>query len=201
MTVIATPGLIEDMENRKLKASEHYGGRTRETLGAILESCCSYYGVHPDQVKSRSRRGEIVKARHMYCYVSRRVLKNLVSLSQIGSFIQRDHSSVLHAKAKIENHIYIGDRDLEQSAIELINAGKIIKSKCFDRDLRNSHVGGVNDPNNISDFFRGVAKKHSELLQEIETLVTEDRGLQGYRRVIVQRTMIDLRRNLELLTP
>ena len=73
------------------------------TPDAILSETARYFQVTSDDVKGISRQKNIVTARHITSYLIRN-LTNL-SLPGIGTFLNRDHATVLASIRKIENQI------------------------------------------------------------------------------------------------
>ena len=73
------------------------------TPEAIINETARYYQVSPEEIKGVSRQKNIVTARHITAYLIRN-LTNL-SLPNIGSFLNRDHATVLASIRKIENSI------------------------------------------------------------------------------------------------
>ncbi len=68
----------------------------------VIKKVCDHFEVKQSEIKGRRRHKEIVYPRHMAMYI----LKNSLDLSyvEIGKwFSNRDHTSVMHAKNKIEN--------------------------------------------------------------------------------------------------
>ena len=73
------------------------------TPDAILNETARYYQVTPEEIRGVSRQKNIVTARHITAYLIRN-LTNL-SLPGIGTFLNRDHATVLSSIRKIENQI------------------------------------------------------------------------------------------------
>ncbi len=73
------------------------------TPEAILNETARYYQVTADDIKGQSRQKAIVTSRHITAYLIRN-LTNL-SLPGIGTFLNRDHATVLASIRKIENQI------------------------------------------------------------------------------------------------
>lgn len=73
------------------------------TPEAIIHETARYYQVTPEEIKGISRQKNIATARHITAYLIRN-LTNL-SLPNIGSFLNRDHATVLASIRKIENQI------------------------------------------------------------------------------------------------
>ena len=73
----------------------------------ILVRVSEASGVTIEDIAGRLRKENIVIARQMFCYVARIHLKKTGvpkwQLHKIGSVINRDHSSVLHSCAVVEN--------------------------------------------------------------------------------------------------
>lgn len=72
-------------------------------LQTILNAVCSITSISEKDILSRNKLKEIVLARHLYCYIS--VKKSNKTLKVIGSFIKRDHATVIHAYNKITNEL------------------------------------------------------------------------------------------------
>ena len=66
---------------------------TLELIAEILED---YTGITVDQIKSKSRVREVTQIRQLLCYLAGELTND--SLKQIGRFINRDHSTVIHSK-------------------------------------------------------------------------------------------------------
>ena len=82
------------------------------TPDAILSETARYFQVTSDDVKGISRQKNIVTARHITSYLIRN-LTNL-SLPGIGTFLNRDHATVLASIRKIENQIK-SDKELSDT--------------------------------------------------------------------------------------
>ena len=70
----------------------------------VIKAVAEYYNVTEDQIKSRSRKGEFTKARHIAMYLLRNNIDefgNRPTFDSIGLMLNRDHSDVIHAVKKI----------------------------------------------------------------------------------------------------
>lgn len=67
----------------------------------ILEICCNTVGVNINLVVSAYRDRELIKARHLYCFVMREwYKKNInkkISFAKIGVLVNLSHCAVMHA--------------------------------------------------------------------------------------------------------
>ncbi len=66
------------------------------SIQSIQKLVCDYYSLDPKDIQTKSRKREVVQARQIAMYLSRKYTKN--SLSSIGEQIgKRDHATVLYA--------------------------------------------------------------------------------------------------------
>ncbi len=79
------------------------------TPETIIAETARYYQVTPEEIQGISRQKNIATARHITAYLIRN-LTNL-SLPMIGTFLHRDHATVLSSVRKIEGSIKT-DKDL-----------------------------------------------------------------------------------------
>lgn len=77
--------------------------RNMSLVKQILHFVSAYYQVDPSEVLGKSRKREITTVRHMICYLTKRVAKSHISVSTIGRELNRQHASVIHGIAAIEN--------------------------------------------------------------------------------------------------
>lgn len=70
------------------------------TLQEILVAVCTYYGVSAHDVKSERRTFGIVLPRQIIAWLGKSL--TLRSLPEVGRFLNRDHTTILHACRKIE---------------------------------------------------------------------------------------------------
>lgn len=76
------------------------------TMQEVLDAVCHATGILPDEIISKCRKIEYVRARHLFCYVCARHLR--LPLTKIGLFIERDHSSVIHSRQQYQDFLDMG---------------------------------------------------------------------------------------------
>ena len=77
---------------------------TEITYNDIIQVICSGEKIHPDKVFQKTRKKEIIFARHLIMYFARKY--NLGTLASVGSSCRDfDHATVLHAEKAINNYI------------------------------------------------------------------------------------------------
>ncbi|NLZ94691.1 MAG: chromosomal replication initiator protein DnaA [Bacteroidales bacterium] len=76
------------------------------TVQKIQEVVCEYFNIKRDLIQSKSRKREIVQARHVAMYFTKAHTE--LSLAQIGSHIgKRNHATVLHACKTVKGLIKV----------------------------------------------------------------------------------------------
>ena len=86
-----TIDLAREIIDKFIKSNHH-----EITIEYIQKVVCSYFNISMQEMLSRSRKGEIVTARHISMYLARKLTKN--SLMAIGEKCgKKDHATVLHA--------------------------------------------------------------------------------------------------------
>ncbi len=104
---------------RKVVSSLVVAPERTVTVASIQEAVCGYYQLEPHMLQSNSRKREVVQARQIAMYLSRKYTK--VSLSSIGEQIgNRDHATVLYAVKSIQNLVEV-DKEVQYS-VEAIEA-------------------------------------------------------------------------------
>jgi chromosomal replication initiator protein len=69
----------------------------------IIEKIASYYGISIEEISGKSKIKNTAMARQISMYLMRK-LTNL-TLEEIGTVLNKDHSTVLHAIRRIEDNI------------------------------------------------------------------------------------------------
>lgn len=74
------------------------------TIETIQNHVCDYFNIDTNKVREKTRKQEIVEARQIAMYLSKKLTK--VSLKTIGlQFGGRDHSTVIHAITTVEDRL------------------------------------------------------------------------------------------------
>ena len=84
----------------------------------ILEVTAEYYGMIVQQLQSRSKKAELVHARHVAIYLCK-TRHPKVSWTYLAKLLKRDHSSMIYAYNSIEAWIDI-DQDLTREVHHLL---------------------------------------------------------------------------------
>ena len=79
------------------------GAPHRPRMAEITAETCRAFGVPVDLVMGHSRRATTVLARHAAMFLACRLSGR--SLTEIGRFFDRHHSSVIHARDVTEMHV------------------------------------------------------------------------------------------------
>jgi len=74
------------------------------SIESIQNYVCEYFGIEPNKVREKTRKQEVVEARQMAMYLSKKFTKS--SLKTIGlHFGGRDHSTVIHAISTVDERL------------------------------------------------------------------------------------------------
>lgn len=78
-------------------------------MADIVDVIGAHYGVSLVALRSRRRTNDLVEPRHVACYVGSKITEH--TLPQIGAFLRRDHTSIIHGRDKIAQAIRV-DKEL-----------------------------------------------------------------------------------------
>lgn len=70
----------------------------------ILRAVAETYDVSVEDIRGGARTRDLVTPRHIFCYLARELLSENFSLTAIGRFLGRDHTTVLHAVARVRKN-------------------------------------------------------------------------------------------------
>lgn len=106
-TLIAYSSLIKseitlDVAQEQLKniIASPMAGEQDISIGSIVKEVSNYFNIDVGDIRSKKRTAIIRDARNMAIYLTRRITQ--YSTTEIGSFFDRDHSTVTHAIDKVE---------------------------------------------------------------------------------------------------
>ena len=105
-----------DLAERVLSTSVHVE-KKQVTIELIQEKVCGFYDMDPKLLQAKTRKREIVQARQISMYLSKKYTD--YSLSRIGDILGRkDHATVLHACKTISEQLEI-DKALRANVLEI----------------------------------------------------------------------------------
>ena len=107
-----TMQLVESMTEKLVSVHQ-----AEVSVDDIQKEVCSYFGLQPDHLLSKTRKREIVQARQIAMYLSRNLTKT--SLASIGAQIGgKDHATVFHACNTVCD-LMDTDRQFRQYVVEI----------------------------------------------------------------------------------
>ncbi len=74
----------------------------KTSMEAVLLLVCERFDVSREEITGKTRKREIVDARHVFCYLVNKYISKK-TLSVVGAHINRDHASVIHGIKKTNN--------------------------------------------------------------------------------------------------
>ena len=86
----------------------------------LLIVVAAHYDVPPSEIIGRSKRARYTKPRQAFCWLCR--LKLEKTYPEIGRFLKRDHTTIIHAVRKCRQEKWVS-WDLADELIEQIRKG------------------------------------------------------------------------------
>ena len=102
---------------------------TKENLLSVI---CFVSGESEDAIRGNLRYRNLVLARHIYFHIARNVMG--IKLTEIGKFIGRDHTTVMHGLNRISDMVYTKDittTEMLDKVTMLIKEKYLIPTKIF----------------------------------------------------------------------
>lgn len=102
---------------------------TKENLLSVI---CFVSGESEDAIRGNLRYRNLVLARHIYFHIARNVMG--LKLTEIGKFIGRDHTTVMHGLSRIGDMVYTKDittNEMLDKVTLLIKEKYLIPTKIF----------------------------------------------------------------------
>jgi chromosomal replication initiation ATPase DnaA len=104
---------------KKMKKNPPTNAEIERQALFIFERVCTYFGISLQDLRSKKKPAQIVKARHMAIYMVK--IKMDIPYVQIGELINRDHTSCLYAMDKVEGELMHPVNRSYKNYIEQIN--------------------------------------------------------------------------------
>ena len=89
----------------------HIKGNGTYEMSLMMEMITEFYQISEKDIKSAWRKRPVVWARHVFCYLCSKYVQ--CSIVSIGKVINRDHTSVIHARQNVSN-LMDSDPDLRE---------------------------------------------------------------------------------------
>lgn len=86
------------------------------SINSIVSAIVKVTGIEFNRIQSPKRQREIVNARQLFCYFTRK--RTELSFSEIGDIINRDHATVIHSVKEIKN-LLTYDREFKEIVPEI----------------------------------------------------------------------------------
>ena len=76
----------------------------------IVEVVANYYNISVDELKTKSRKSEVILPRQICIYLIRR--KTKLSYPQIAKYFNHHHTSIIYTFTTISNFLSINDKNI-----------------------------------------------------------------------------------------
>jgi chromosomal replication initiator protein len=108
--------------NRKIRGSHPY-------IATVTSVCAAINGLKVEDLRTKSKRMQVVLPRQMAMYLIRETHSNYIPLMDIAAFFGRDHSTVIHACSFIDDMIRLKDRMIEPMYNEAVYRLAMLESE------------------------------------------------------------------------
>ena len=88
------------------------------SINSIVNSIVKETGIEFSKIQSRTRKRDILYARHLFCFFARK--RTEMSYDAIGGIINRNHATVLHSVKLVED-LMTYDRDFKEIVPKIEN--------------------------------------------------------------------------------
>ena len=111
-----TYSMIEITRVKYDHLSLYYG----DTFKEIVKACCEHFGVSEEKLRGNKRLKPIVMARQIAQFL---IVTNIshVSLTSVGRWFNRHHSSILHSREEIKFQISVEGSDYQLAYDEIVS--------------------------------------------------------------------------------
>jgi chromosomal replication initiation ATPase DnaA len=111
---------LNDMNNTS-KTLQYNQEQLNKDVDEFVERIANVRGYTTEDLKSKSRKREIVIVRQMVCYLTRKhFASRFLSFQRIGERVNRDHSSVIYSYREIENMLENKDKHVTDLFNEIL---------------------------------------------------------------------------------
>lgn len=76
----------------------------------VLNYCCQVTGSDYIAAKSPDRRQEDVRARQLFIHYFTKFFPKLYTLTELGRYLNRDHTTIMHSRDSMNDLISVGDK-------------------------------------------------------------------------------------------
>lgn len=97
----------------------------------VLRLVCSEFKISYEKIMNnlKSRKREFVQVRQVYFYIKKSITKE--SLEKIGSFLEKDHATVLHSLTQVNNHLE-NEKNYSDLVLNIKAKAMVLKNKRTD---------------------------------------------------------------------
>jgi hypothetical protein len=165
-----------------MSKNSYYVLKRMDTARGVLAIICEKEALTSDTITSEIRFASVVEARHLFCYLMRK--HTSYTTPEIGSFINRDHTSVLYACKSISNRI-----DTDKSFRIKVDLYNLLVGEFLNYTDRNFE--------NYKTTNALLRKNTRAICVEISQLIHKDAIMEGWRKNKIQDLLM---RQLDGLT-
>lgn len=172
-------------------------------LDSTLDFVCLKRTHNPEDVKSKRRFREITTTRHIFFYLVRKYFNSSMPLSLVGSYLNRDHSTVIHGIECIEA-LKETDRRfaVELAMIEdeyLITTVEAIKRKTRYQLSPSEYIKMRLEVSFHTERANQMYYEALKLLTTVDKALLKDNVIEGFRKAEIEKVLLGAKVKLSQL--
>lgn len=151
-------------------------------------------------VKSKSRERELVVTRQIYCYLIRKYFNSTISLAVAGSYINRDHTTVLHAIRCIETLIET-DKAFKREMDDIESEYVISTVEAMKRKTKYSLTNREYDKLKMQVYFQtekvnAMYYEAVKLMSLVNNTLIKDNVIEGFRKSEIESKLNECKKKV-----
>lgn len=159
-------------------------------MDSTFNFVCSKRMQRVDIAKSKSRRRELVVTRQIYFYLIRKYFSSTIPLTVAGSYLNRDHSTVLHAIRCIEDLIET-DKAFKREMDDIEGEYVISTVEAMKRKTKYSLTIREYDRLKMQVYFQtekanAMYYEAVKLISLVNNTLIKDNVIEGFRRAEIE---------------
>ncbi|TAL19805.1 hypothetical protein EPN90_02415 [Patescibacteria group bacterium] len=127
---------------------------------AVVKAVSEFFHVPVEEIRGRSRQGDIAEARHMAMFLMREDCQT--SLPRIGGYFGRDHSTVLYAVQKVAGNL-ARDQKLREAVATIRDGYRALES-----EDQGEALAAFLTPENVDAEISGYERELRRLRGELQ---------------------------------
>lgn len=169
-------------------------------MDSTFNFVCTKRMQRVDIAKSKSRKRELVVTRQIYCYLIRKYFNSTISLVVAGSYLYRDHSTVLHATRCVEA-LMETDKAFKKEMDDIESEYVISTVDAMKRKTKYSLTSREYDKLKMQVYFQtekanAMYYEAVKLISLVNNTLIKDNVIEGFRRSEIESKLNECKKKV-----